>query len=87
MIQPLSQTRTKKKAVQLLLDTAVERLDGKEMAEAAVVNVDCPDEGLALVEMVKNRFAPEMIYTAEVSPVVGTHVGPGALGVAFYPAD
>jgi fatty acid-binding protein DegV len=55
------------------------------MAEAAVVHVDCLDEGKELLEVVKERFNPPVIHISDVSPVVGTHVGPGALGLAFYP--
>ena len=57
------------------------------MAEAAVVHVDCLEEGRSLVEKVKERFNPPLVHLSDVSPVVGTHVGPGALGLAFYPAD
>ena len=85
LIESLSQTRTKKKGVAELLDITEERLGGKRMAEGAVVHVDCLDEGKDLVELVKDRFNPGNIYISEVSPVVGTHVGPGGLGLAFYP--
>jgi len=84
-IQPLSQTRTKSKGVEELLNIAAERLGSKPMAEAAVVHVDCLDEGRSLVEKVKERFNPPLIHLSDVSPVVGTHVGPGALGLAFHP--
>ncbi len=84
-IQPLSQTRTKSKGVEELLNIAAERLGSKPMAEAAVVHVDCLEEGRSLVEKVKERFNPPLIHLSDVSPVVGTHVGPGALGLAFYP--
>jgi len=85
MIQPLSQTRTKKKGIQELLDITEERLDSRSMAEAAVVHVDCLEEGKALMEQVKERFNPPLLHLSDVSPVVGTHVGPGGLGLAFYP--
>lgn len=55
------------------------------MAEAAVVHVDCPEEGKALLGQVQERFNPPLIHLSDVSPVVGTHVGPGGLGLAFYP--
>jgi DegV family protein with EDD domain len=87
IIQPLSQTRTKKKGLEELLNIAAQRLGSGKMAEAAVVHVDCLAEGKSLVEMVKERFDPPLIHLSDVSPVVGTHVGPGALGLAFYPAD
>ncbi|MCJ7717936.1 MAG: DegV family protein [Anaerolineales bacterium] len=85
LIEPLSQTRTKKKAVGEMLDIAAERLGGKKMAEAAIVHVDCLAEGELLVELVRDRFNPGNILISDVSPVVGTHVGPGGLGLAFYP--
>lgn len=84
-IQPLSQTRTKKKGIEELLEIARERLGSNRIAEAAVVHVDCLDEGRALLEKVKERFDPPLLHLSDVSPVVGTHVGPGALGLAFYP--
>ncbi len=84
-IQPLSQTRTKRKGVEELLNIAAERLGSGKMAEAGVVHVDCLEEGRSLVEKVKERFNPPRIHLSDVSPVVGTHVGPGALGLAFYP--
>ncbi len=57
------------------------------MAEAAIVHVDCIEEGNSLVDLVRNRFNPLSIHISDVSPVVGTHVGPGGLGLAFYPDD
>jgi fatty acid-binding protein DegV len=47
--------------------------------------VDCLDEGRALLDRVRERFNPPLIHLSDVSPVVGTHVGPGGLGLAFYP--
>jgi DegV family protein with EDD domain len=84
LIQPHSQARTRKKALGQMLDVAEERLSGKAMAEACVVNIDCRSDGEALVRMVKDRFQPGNIHLSECSPVVGTHVGPGGLGLAYY---
>jgi len=85
IIEALSQARTKKKAVKELLDIAQKRLDGRRMGEAAVVHVDCLEEAEQLRENVISRFNPSEVHVSDVSPVVGTHVGPGALGLAFYP--
>ena len=85
LIQPHSQTRTRKRALEQMLNTVEERLSGRVMAEACVVNIDCRSDGQALVEMVKDRFQPGNIYLSDCSPVVGTHVGPGGLGLAYYP--
>jgi DegV family protein with EDD domain len=85
LIQPLSQARTRKKALEQMLMTAEEHLAGRRMAEACIVNIDCHADGVALLELVEKRFKPGAIYLSECSPVVGTHVGPGGLGLAFYP--
>ena len=40
-----------------------------------------------VVEMVKERFGIGEVLLAPVSPVVGTHAGPGAIGLVFYAED
>ena len=85
LVEPLAQVRTKRKAIARMLEIAAERLGGKRMAEAAVLNVDCPKEGEAVIEQVKERFGISTVYRTTVSPVIGTHVGPGTVGIAFYP--
>ncbi len=87
LIQSLSQARTKGKAFEQLLQISEERLGDKKMAEAAIVDIDNPEDGEAVERMTNERFGPAIIHRAEVSPVVGTHVGPGAIGIAFYPED
>lgn len=83
-IKPLTQTRTKHKAIAQLLEIVQERLGDKKMIEAAAMDVNAPEEGNAVAEMLKERFGPSSLHRAQVSPVVGTHVGPGTIGVAFY---
>ena len=83
-IKPLTQARTKQKAIAQLLDIIQERLADKRMIEAAVMDVNAPEEGNTFAEMVKRRFGPATLHRSTVSPVVGTHVGPGTIGIAFY---
>ena len=83
-IKPLTQTRTKHKAIAQLLDIVQKRLGDKKMIEAAVMDVNAPEEGDMFAGMLKERFGPPTLHRAIVSPVVGTHVGPGTIGVAFY---
>ncbi|MDF1515070.1 MAG: DegV family protein [Anaerolineae bacterium] len=82
-IQPLASIRTKAKAVATLLDMIEEKIKGTRIVEAAVMDIDVPDEGDSLAERLKARFIIPVVHRGGVSPVVGTHVGPGALGVAF----
>ena len=83
-IEPLAQVRTKRKAIAQMLEVAEERLDGKRMAEVAVIDVDSPEEGEAVAEQVRERFGISTVYRTTVSPAIGTHVGPGTVCIAFY---
>ena len=86
-IRPLSQARTKRKALEQMLEIVAERLGRKQMQEVAVMDVDAPEEGDVVAEMLKERFTPAQLHRTVVSPVVGTHVGPGTVGIAFYATE
>ena len=86
-IEQPSQAGTKRKALTHMLDIAEERLGGKAMAEAAVLDVDASNEADAFAALVQQRFAPPIMHRSCVSPVVGAHVGPGTIGMAFYAAS
>jgi fatty acid-binding protein DegV len=80
----MCQIRTKQRALAEMLDRAEERLDGKEMVEAAIIDVDSRQEGDSVAEEVEKRFHVSTVYRAPVSPVIGTHAGPGTTGIGFY---
>jgi DegV family protein with EDD domain len=84
-IEALASVRTKRKAVARMLEIAEESLEGKRMAEAAVLDVDCPEEGKAVAETMQERFGLPVVYQTQVSPAIGTHAGPGTVGICFYP--
>jgi DegV family protein with EDD domain len=84
IIQPLCQARTKRKALAKMLDEAQARLEGKPMAEVVVVDIDAPQEGDKVANQVKERFNVSRVLRSTVSPVVGTHAGPGSVGLVFY---
>jgi DegV family protein with EDD domain len=75
---------TKRKAIAQMLEVAQERLGGKRIAEIAVLDVDTPEEGAAVTEQVRERFGVSTVYRTTVSPAIGTHAGPGTVGIAFY---
>jgi DegV family protein with EDD domain len=87
VVEPLAQVRTKRKAVARMLDVAEERLGGNQAAGVAILDVDAPKEGDAVAEQAKERFGVSTVYRTTVSPVIGTHAGPGTVGIALYAAD
>jgi DegV family protein with EDD domain len=84
-VEALVQVRTKRKAISRMLEIAEERLGGKRAAEVAVLDIDAPEEGDLLAEEAKERLGVTKVYRTTVSPVIGTHAGPGTVGIALYP--
>lgn len=87
LIQPLAQVRTKKKGIATMLDKIEERLAGRKMVEVGVVDSNAPEDGEKVTQLIKERFGVTDILRGVIGPVVGTHAGPGAVGVAFYTED
>ncbi len=82
-IEPLGQVRTKRKAVARMLEFAEEQAGGKQVIEASALYIGNSDEGDAVAGQIKERFGLSTVYRTTVSPVIGTHVGPGTVGLAF----
>ena len=83
-IDDLARVRTKKKALAYLVDLAVERYQGKNNIHLAVVDAVSPEEGRLLGQELEKRLKPVEIIYSELSPVVGTHGGPGTVGFGGY---
>ncbi len=83
-IESLEQVRTKRKALARMLEVGQERRGGATVVRAAVLHANVLELGLELKEKVQALLEPGEIYVTEVSPVIGTHTGPGTLGVVFY---
>ena len=82
-IEALERVRTKKKAQARLSDIVVERLAGKPNIRLATLHANAADDANALLEKTGARLdVVEKVYS-EVSPVIGTHVGPGTVGLAY----
>jgi len=84
-LEPLTQVRTRRKALARLLEITEEDLGGRRIAEAAVTDVDCPAEGDELAEMVRERFGVSPVHRCVFSPVIGAHAGPGTVALVYYP--
>ncbi len=82
-IEALERVRTKKKAQARLSDIVVDRLAGKSNIRLATLHANAAEDANALLDATCDRLeVVEKIYS-EVSPVIGTHVGPGTVGLAY----
>jgi DegV family protein with EDD domain len=79
----LEKPRTRKKAVQRMVEIMAERV-GSRPVHAAVLHGHALEEAERLKEEVASHFNCRELYVTELTPVLGTHGGPGALGLVFY---
>ncbi len=82
-VEGIERIRTKSKALDRVLELVVERAKGKSPIRIATLHANAADEAKTLLARAEQELSPvESIFT-EVSPTVGTHAGPGTVGLAF----
>ncbi|MGB7115025.1 MAG: DegV family protein, partial [Anaerolineales bacterium] len=66
-----------------LVELIGERIDGREPVRLATLHANSPQDAQELLTLGENMFNPVEIVFSEVSPVIGSHVGPGTVGLAY----
>jgi DegV family protein with EDD domain len=82
-IEAVERVRTKQKAIQHMLDIVTERIRGKAPIRLAVTHANAETEASSLLESACDRFNPVERFSCPLSPVIGTHVGPGTLALNY----
>ncbi len=82
-VDALDKVRTKGKATERMLDIVEERIGTRRPLRIATLQAAAEEEAKALLDTAGKRFHPEESVFSEVSPVIGTHVGPGTIGLAW----
>jgi len=68
-----------------MLDLDVEYLGDKgPQAKVAITHALVEEEARALAQEIRGRLGCADPSVAELGPVIGTHTGPGVIGVAVY---
>ena len=80
-----AKVRTFARAVELLEQTVIERMPVKGRARVAILHSVAPDLAASISERVRKATEPVFEITCDIGPTVGTHAGPGAVGVCFIP--
>jgi fatty acid-binding protein DegV len=83
-IETLATARTKAKAQDSLLELMGERAKATTPVHVAIFHAQALSEARALERQVRERFTCREVLFSELGPVLGAHIGPGAVGLAFY---
>ncbi len=86
-IEPLGKVRSKQKALERMLELMEEQVGQGTAVWAAVTHTNCQEEAQQLEQAVRVRFGCQRVFTADAGPTIGTHAGPGVLGIATCPVE
>jgi DegV family protein with EDD domain len=83
-ITPIERVRTRSRAFERMVDYGRQRHEAG--ADGWVVqHVQDPENAQRLVDACRPMFGSDPVFTSEVGPVIGAHVGPGLLGIGGIP--
>jgi DegV family protein with EDD domain len=83
VIEPVERVRTKSKAIARLVEVMEERIAGRSPVRVATIHANALEEAKQLKVLVDELIRPAESVITDVSPSVGTHTGPGTLGLAY----
>jgi DegV family protein with EDD domain len=82
-VEPLERVRTKSKAIARMVEVAKERIGDRKPVHLSVIHANALDQAEKVAELLRQQIPSEGLIITDVSPAVGTHTGPGTLGVAY----
>jgi DegV family protein with EDD domain len=82
-VEGIDRIRTKNKAHDRVLELTVEKVAGRTPVRLATLHANAEEEAKALLGRATQTLHPVESLLTEVSPTVGTHAGPGTVGLAF----
>ncbi len=82
-IESVEKVRTKNKAMDRMTDLVAEKVSGRTPIRLATLHANAEKEARAALNAAALRLQPIETIFASVSPVIGTHAGPGTIGLAY----
>ena len=82
-IESVEKVRTKSKAMERMVDLVVQHIGGRTPVRLATLHANAEAEARTALEAAVLQLQPIETIFASVSPVIGTHAGPGTIGLAF----
>lgn len=79
----ITKVRTKQKAMVTMVDKMLQDIKELGLGEISVHHIDCYDEAKIIANDLMKKLNIE-VGVCDIGPVIGLHVGPGAVGLAYY---
>jgi DegV family protein with EDD domain len=82
-VEAIKRPRTMSAAIKAMVDIMKEKVKNTPL-HVSVSHADNPEGVETLKKKIEASFTCKEMIVTEVTPIIGTHWGPGALGIAFY---
>jgi len=83
LIEAVEKVRTRGKSLSRLIDLVETQIAGRTPVRLAALHANAEADAIHVLEEARTRFEIEESMLSVVSPVVGTHAGPGTVGLAY----
>ncbi|HEY5562322.1 MAG TPA: DegV family protein [Clostridiaceae bacterium] len=75
--------RNKQKAISTMISATLDDIKDKVIGGIIIHHINCEEEGRALADKLE-KILGISIDICPIGPIIGVHVGPGALGIVYY---
>jgi len=87
VLEPVEKVRTRRKALARLVELLGERTGGQKPMRISCLHANSRQDAEYLLEQVKSTYQVIEGTVTDVSPVIGTHAGPGTVGICWMVED
>ncbi|QXM06383.1 DegV family protein [Crassaminicella indica] len=78
-----SKVRTKKRALEKMIDIFLENIKSCGLGDVIVHHINCEEEAKKFAKKIEEKIG-KAVFICSIGPVIGTHVGPGSIGIVYY---
>jgi DegV family protein with EDD domain len=82
-VEPLERVRTRRKAMERLVELGAEYAAGRSV-QIAVGHAEAEEDARTLTELARQKMTITEEFTSDLGPVISTHTGPGVLGFVMH---
>lgn len=82
-VEAVDRVRTRAKSISRVVELVEERVNGRRPVRLATLHANAPEDAQELLRLGREKIETVEHIFSEVSPVIGTHAGPGTIGLAF----
>lgn len=82
-VEAVERIRTRKKSLNRVVELIEEKVGNRQPVRLAALHANAKEDARFILEQASQRLNPVETTYSEVSPVVGTHAGPGTVGLCF----